>query len=123
MDFATYATEAAKTAVYPRVRILLGDTTDIHDAVDAPWLYPLLGAVGEFGELCNQAKKIIRDDNGRLTPTRIASMRKEIGDGLWYVPELARAIGATLKDIAVENLSKLADRAARGALKGSGDLR
>jgi len=111
--------------------------------------YPALGLSGEVGELAekiadvkcpatrrdtlmlashtgqvaNQVKKILRDDDGILTPERKAAIASEIGDICWYVAALAYDIGIDLEDVAQENLDKLASRQERGTLKGDGDNR
>jgi hypothetical protein len=42
---------------------------------------------------------------------------------LWYVAQLATELNLELEQIAAANLSKLADRAARNVISGSGDRR
>ena len=123
MDIEDYGAQAKTTAIYPRVRLLIGDTDNVADAVEAPWLYPILGLVGETAELANQAKKIIRDDKGILTPERATKMRDELGDGAWYQPLVASALGASMSNILQANLAKLFSRKSRGVLGGSGDNR
>lgn len=115
--------EVGKTAIYPRVRLLVGDSNNIDDAVDAPWLYPILGLCGEAGELANQAKKIIRDDGGILTPGRRVKMLSELGDNVWYIPRIAHGLHAALVGVVWSMLDKLRGRAERGTLQGSGDTR
>lgn len=44
-------------------------------------------------------------------------------DALWYASEAARQLGSSLEECAGRNLDKLADRASRGVIKGSGDKR
>jgi len=108
MNFYTYQGEARKTAIYPD---------------DMAVVYPTLGVVGEAGEIADLVKKAIRDDGGAFTPDRDARIRKEIGDVLWYLANLATDKGWSLDQIAEENLAKLASRQARGVLGGSGDDR
>lgn len=50
-------------------------------------------------------------------------MKKELGDNLWYLSELADKLGLSLEEIAQENLDKLASRQERGVLRGEGDER
>jgi NTP pyrophosphatase (non-canonical NTP hydrolase) len=118
-----FAAECEKTAVYPRVRILLGDSNNIDDAVDAPWLYPVLGLVGEAGEMANQAKKILRDDGGILTSARAEKLTDELSDVTWYVAETSRGLGRKLSEVMLHVVGKLHGRASRGTLRGSGDRR
>lgn len=86
-------------------------------------LYPVLGLAGEVGEVLNKVKKVYRDNGGALGNTRRTEMAAELGDILWYVAEIATQLNFDLDDIAVGNLTKLADRARRGAIGGSGDER
>jgi len=81
-------------------------------------LYPALGLAGEAGEVANKVKKLIRD--GALDKDAVA---QEMGDVLWYLAELATDLGLDLDRIAEDNLARLADRKARGAIHGSGDER
>jgi NTP pyrophosphatase (non-canonical NTP hydrolase) len=103
-----YQKAAAETAIYPR---------------DAALTYPTLGLVGEAGEVAEKVKKIIRDNNGQITEHKRIELTKELGDVLWYLANIAVDLGCNLSDVAQGNLDKLASRAARGKLKGSGDNR
>ena len=123
MDTDYYDREAAKTAIYPRVRLLIGDSDDVTQAVEAPWLYPVLLLFGECGEIANQLQKAIRDDAGRLTAVRIEAVRGEAGDAGWALSRVANSLASSLGQVLTDNLSKLASRAARGVLGGSGDKR
>lgn len=108
MQLNDYQNEAMKTAIYP-----------LSSAIE----YTTLGLVSEAGEVAGKVKKMIRDNAGVLDgPTRVAIM-DEISDVLWYVSEAARALDYSLDAVAAHNLNKLADRAKRGALQGSGDKR
>lgn len=109
MNIDDYQVQSAKTAVYPR----LG-----HGVV-----YPALGLAGEAGEVAEKVKKLIRDDNLKLSDEKKSELKKELGDVLWYVAQLATELDLSLNDIAYTNLEKLASRADRGKLKGSGDNR
>lgn len=107
------------TSVYPTIRISVGDGP----LVEAPWLYPLLGLLGEAGELAEKYKKFVRDDHGVMTPARAEAIQGERGDVNWYLARLAEAGQSTLGADAHKNLEKLASRKARGVLGGSGDNR
>jgi len=71
MNFSFYQQEAMKTALYPNI----GNNI----------LYPMLGLMGEAGEVSGKISKIIRDDNGILTPDRRSTIRDELGDILWFI--------------------------------------
>lgn len=108
MELSEYQRLSRRTAEYPR----------------EAWLaYPALGLAGEAGEVAEHAKKVIRDDRGRLGAERRAAMAKELGDVLWYVAQVASELELDLNEIAEENLEKLLSRQRRGVLSGSGDDR
>ncbi len=86
-----YDREAARTAVYPGSGT--GDLT-----------YPILGLIGETGELAEHAKKMLRDDGGTLTPARRTAMLGEAGDVLWYLSAVAREERSTLRAIAYDRV-------------------
>ena len=114
MDINEYSRKATATAIYPNQHGFRKDNLGgIH--------YVLHGLTGEVGELAQLVKKHIRD-GGSNTALRWAAGR-EIGDILWYVNAVAEEFDLTLEDIATENLEKLAGRASRGTLTGSGENR
>lgn len=86
-------------------------------------LYPVLGLAGEVGELLNKIKKIYRDRNGIYSEDDRVCVIYELGDILWYTSEIATLFDMQLSEIASINIAKLADRADRGVIGGSGDNR
>ena len=50
-------------------------------------------------------------------------IKQELGDILWYLTQIATGFGLSLEEIMLANLGKLADRAKRGVIGGSGDNR
>jgi NTP pyrophosphatase (non-canonical NTP hydrolase) len=90
-------------------------------------LYPTLKLAGEAGEVAEKLGKLMRDSGWApgtpLTPDQRDALAKELGDVLWYVAVLAHDLGMPLDAVAATNLDKLADRAARGVISGSGDER
>lgn len=80
--------------------------------------YLIAGLCGEAGEVAEKYKRTLRGE--RIKRRDIAL---ELGDVLWYVTMLAEHLGMSLGSVAVQNLYKLADRAARGTLTGQGDDR
>lgn len=108
MTLNEYQENSKVTAIYPP---------------DQGLAYVALGLTAEAGEVANKVKKIIRDDNGQLTPERAESIAKELGDVMWYIAQVATELGVELDSVAQENLTKLQSRMDRGQLKGSGDNR
>ena len=109
IDINAYQDAARRTAAYPDV--------------GANPVYPTLGLSGEAGEVADKVKKVLRDRDGVFDdPTREA-IKLELGDVLWYVAQLASELGYELEEVATANLDKLASRAARGRIGGSGDHR
>ena len=86
-------------------------------------VYCLLGLGSEVGELQGKVKKIFRDKGGRLCEHDIEEIKQELGDILWYLTQIATNFGLTLEEIMGANIGKLADRAKRGVIGGSGDKR
>ena len=109
MDLNSYQSGARSTARYP-------------DVGSNP-IYPTLGLNGEAGEVADKVKKVLRDQGGVFDPEVRESLKLELGDVLWYVAQLSSELGLTLEEVAVANLEKLASRAARGRISGSGDTR
>lgn len=81
--------------------------------------YLLLGLSGEVGELHSLFAKNVRD-KGTIEWTTV---KKELGDVLWFVSGIAEFLGMSLDDVAQTNLDKLESRKQRGTIGGSGDER
>ena len=82
--------------------------------------YLIAGLAGEVGEVASLFAKYWRADQEWLDYSEVAA---ELGDVLWFITMLADEVGYDLTEVAQGNLDKLADRANRGKLKGSGDNR
>jgi len=106
--FKEYQKESLKTAIFPPGRSLE---------------YLFLGICGESGEIAEKAKKAIRDKNGIITGEDKEAMKKELGDVLWYISQIATELDLELEDIANENLIKLFSRLERNKIQGEGDNR
>lgn len=91
--------------------------------VEARWIYSCLGLAGETGELIDKLKKIARNQGGVIKPEDVEPLKKELGDVLWYLADLAHNLNMSLGDVAIANVQKLRDRKARGVLKSEGDNR
>jgi NTP pyrophosphatase (non-canonical NTP hydrolase) len=73
--------------------------------------------------VADKVKKVLRDHNGAFSADVKQALMLELGDVLWYVAQLASELGFELDQIAEANLQKLASRAARNVIAGSGDHR
>lgn len=106
--FDEYEKKAGETAMYPD----RGNNL----------YYPALG-LGEVGEVQGKVKKIMRDNGGICTLEKKEEIVAELGDVLWYVAAMAYELQVPMAEIARKNIAKLADRAERGVITGSGDNR
>lgn len=109
MTFNDYQQQSRKTAVYPDP--------------GKNFIYPTLGLVSEAGEIAGKIKKVMRDDQGLINDEKKQDLKKELGDVLWYVAQLATELEFNLDEIAQDNLTKLFSRMERNVLQGSGDNR
>lgn len=126
-----YQRIATKSAIYPGKGTPFG------------LMYAVLG-LAEAGEVQNKVKKAFRDDGvisfhpdetvpdriGRsvvsfqpVTPERRAQIIKELGGALWYIAAVCDEIGATMSEVALQNLDELCGRGERNTLRGDGDNR
>jgi len=69
-----------------------------------------LGLCGESGEVSEHIKKF----SGHGHQLDVDKVKKELGDVLWYVAEIADLLGLDLNEIAQANISKLAARFPEG---------
>lgn len=112
MDFNEYQDAATKTA------------RNWDDTRPIPFLaYVTMGLAGEAGEAVDKLKKIFRNDNGVVHEEKKEDIKKELGDVLWYLSQIARELGIPFEDVAKTNIAKLADRQARGVIASEGDNR
>ena len=108
LSFNQYQERAAETAIYPK---------------DLGLYYTALGLAAEAGEVASEVSKLIRDDNGILTPERRNKLKGEVSDCYWFIAMITTELEFTMEEIAQYNLDKLADRKARNVLRGSGSDR
>jgi NTP pyrophosphatase (non-canonical NTP hydrolase) len=108
MKFKEYQKLALQSAIYPK---------------DNAIIYPVLGLVGEAGEVAEKVKKILRDKGGIFSDTDKAEIVKELGDVLWYIAATCNDLGYSLAYCARLNTDKLSSRKERNVLQGSGDNR
>lgn len=109
MNFQEYQEKSRKTALYPNK--------------GSNFTYPTLGLCGEAGEVAEKMKKVIRDKGGVMDDETKESVKKELGDVLWYISQLATELNLSLDEVAEKNIEKLYSRMERDKLRGSGDNR
>lgn len=102
IGFNEYQIEAHRTAAY-------GDRV----------IYPVLALAEEAGEVLGKFAKATRKN----VPVDIEAIKKELGDVLWNVAEIATILDIDLEDVAIGNIEKLRDREDRGVIVGEGDNR
>lgn len=94
----------AETAIYP---------------ADQEQAYLMLGLLAEAGETANVFKKVLRDDDCKLTAEKAERLADELGDVLWYaVLHAFRVAGASDEEGAVT----LLDVSLRSAKRDGGSV-
>ena len=92
------ATEA--TAIYP----------DSFNKELSKLIYCALGLNGEAGEVADEIKKVIRNDNGIISPERREKLKLELGDVGWYWLRIIEEAGFTVEEVMAANVEKLQKR-------------
>lgn len=92
-DLDKYQDNASRTADTSQHR-------DVRLAISA------LGIAGEAGEVADLVKKWVGHGHER----KLDLLKKELGDVLWYVADIASIHGMKLSDIALLNIEKLRER-------------
>jgi len=111
MEFDEYQKHGARTGFYN------------HDDQEYILMFLCLGLAGESGEVIEKIKKVIRNDKGVVSSEKREELKREIGDVLWYLSQLAKQLDIPLNEVAKANIAKLADRQARDDIKSEGDNR
>ena len=111
MDFNEYQKLASRTATF-------NDNSAV-----SPLVYLALGVAGESGEVVEKIKKIVRNDGGKVSSEKKEDLKKELGDVLWYLSQMAQVLGYNFEEVAKTNIEKLASRKNRGVICSEGDNR
>lgn len=98
-------------------------TNKSKSVISSEFTYYLLGLAGESGEVIEKFKKEFRNNNGEMNLEFKESIKKELGDVLWYVTAISDMLGYTLEDIAKANNEKTISRLKRDVIKSTGDDR
>ncbi|WP_099301906.1 nucleoside triphosphate pyrophosphohydrolase family protein [Bacillus sp. Marseille-P3800] len=69
-----------------------------------------LGITGEAGEVADLIKKMQFHGHD----IDLQEFKKELGDVLWYLSQIARIAGLSLEEIAIANIDKLKNRYPNG---------
>ena len=102
MDFDDYQSRAKESDQHPRV-LPIEESYEL-----SAMTIPLLGLVGEAGELLSEYKKRLRRGEGyRLFNERV---KEELGDLLWYLSNVASKFDLSLSEVAKSNLEKIQQR-------------
>ena len=96
------ATEPMTLSDYQRMARRTAGTKGKSDKMEEA----LFGLAGEVWELCDHYKKYMHQGH----ELSYDHMAEEAGDVMWYLAEIADALGLTLEDIARRNIDKLRKR-------------
>lgn len=120
-DFDLYALGTDSTAIYREASCVLAHSTPSKIEQIFNIFYAAAEASNEAGEILGEVKKILRDDNGSISHSRIEKIELEIGDTVYGLARLCRELGLSFSEIIRKNEYKLADRKERGVINGSGE--
>jgi NTP pyrophosphatase (non-canonical NTP hydrolase) len=95
LTLASLCSTFAETAVYP---------------ADQEQAYLMLGLLAEAGETANVFKKVLRDDDCKLTAEKAERLADELGDVLWYAVLHAFRVADATEDQAATTLLDLSHR-------------
>lgn len=129
MNLEDYLKFAKTTAVYPQIVCLQNPTEDQIkrcivagvDIVNISWIYPLIGLLGEAGELANKLKKTIRDDNFLITMQKRKEIIDEGGDLEWYKAILLDECRIDPNYVLAYNIAKLKERQKKNTVHDPGN--
>ena len=69
--------------------------------------YLTIGLCGEIGEFANEIKKLMRDDNNRMTKERRKKIILELGDVMWYYFAILNKLNIKFDNVLRNNINKL----------------
>jgi NTP pyrophosphatase (non-canonical NTP hydrolase) len=131
MNFYEYQEFTDTTAIYKESIKKYVDSLEIPDEKKAADLtkflslaYAVLGLTNEAGEVAGKLKKIIRDQNCKVSTEAMNNLADEVGDVFWYQAQTLNNLNNLNGDTILKlNINKLKDRQERNVLGGSGDKR
>lgn len=114
-------------AVADAINAPLGTIVTVREALEVQYLssrgLTVLEIVRAASAIAGIVKKAIRDNDGYLSDKGRETIKDEIAIAWLHLDNLATLFGGNGVAIRAKNLNKLADRAARGVLAGSGNTR
>lgn len=90
--------------------LILSGRTDNPKDFNTQMLHGILGVTSEAGELSDHLKRHIF----YKTPFDKGNVKEELGDLLWYIALICRAIDVTIEDVMEANIKKLKKRYPEG---------
>lgn len=136
MDFKEYQAKAVSTAIYQGrgnnlaypVLGLMGEVGELIEKVEPalafydPMTRRLLKLSWKASRIAEVVKRVFRGDREVNDDFR-ELVKKELGDVLWYIAAICSELGLDMDEVARLNTEKLASRKKRGKLHGQGDNR
>ena len=109
MELNSYQIEAHKTSLH-----------------EMPVIYPVIGLLGEAGEVADKVKKLIRDKGYKpgdiIDHKDKEAIMLELGDVLWYVSEIANNLDITLEEVGRRKHNLMNVEKFRNYLEKKGDV-
>lgn len=90
---------------------------------DSPMLRYTVGTYVHVSRLAEIAKKVIRDNNGKIPENKIDDILDNVTAVLGILQSIIELYGLTLEQCAIANIEKLMSRKSRNVIQGSGDDR
>lgn len=120
MTLNDYQQAASLTALYPSAGT--GRPVALaYCALGLSEVHELMSAMDDkVAKLQSIIKKAVRSDDsvkGHLIKLPLTNIIDELGDLLWYMSQLARELNVDFDDVAIANLSKLAQRMQQNDIK------
>jgi hypothetical protein len=90
---------------------------------DSPMLRYTVGTYVHASRLAEIAKKVIRDNNGKIPESKVDDILDNVISILGILQSIIELYGLTLEQCAIANIEKLMSRKHRNVIQGSGDER
>lgn len=74
------------------------------------YVFPALGLCIKAGRIANLARKIAWSKNGNVDSVDRERVKRNLGDVLWYISQIASEFGMKFSDVAITNLHRIRAR-------------